>query len=276
MSKESTGKITSAELNKKIFAFREAVKNPNVDPRPLGKELYDVLIKPFEAELDASKTKTILWSLDGKFAAFAIRRIVGRQAISRTKISKCSHHASGFVRIGDDVSANPNVLAFGVSESKTIPETLINGNFHFNALPSVPFELDSIVKTEKSQKGVLSGESLLNGRFTEKKFCRTTLQGYKIVHIASHFSINAGDASRSFLLLGDGTTLTVSDLNIDPIFKHKFQGVELLTLSACDTAVGETDSNGKEVEGFAYVAQQNGAKAILATLWSVADESRKF
>ena len=64
VSKESSGKITAAELNKKIFAFREAVKNPNVDPRPLGKELYDVLVKPFEAQLDASKTKTILWSLD--------------------------------------------------------------------------------------------------------------------------------------------------------------------------------------------------------------------
>src|SRR5205085_4913087 len=49
-----------------------------------------------------------------------------------------------------------------------------------------------------------------------------------------------------------------------------------LTLSACQTAVVEKDGTGKEIEGFGYVAQQKGAKAILATLWSVADESTQL
>ena len=158
---------------------------------------------------------------------------------------------TGLFDLGDAVSPDPNVLAVGVSDAKTIPETLFEREFSFNALPSVPLELNSIVKTKKSPKGVLTGESLLNAEFTKKSFAEKLLKGYKIVHIASHFSMNAGDASRSFLLLGDGTTLTVSDLNVEPELKQKFQGVELLTLSACDTAVGETDSNGKEVEGFA-------------------------
>jgi Flp pilus assembly protein TadD len=44
--------ISAAELNKKIFAFRAALENPCacVDPRPLGKELYDILIKNFGLE----------------------------------------------------------------------------------------------------------------------------------------------------------------------------------------------------------------------------------
>lgn len=281
VSKESTGKITSAELNKKIFAFREAVKNPNVDPRPLGKELYDVLIKPFEAELDASKTKTILWSLDANLRLLPLAALWDGKQYLGQKYQNVVITQAGLPDIGDEVSSNPNVLALGVSESKTVEETLIERKFTFNALPSVPLELDSIVKTKKSKKGVLIGESLLNQQFTRKSFAEQLLKGYKIVHIASHFSMNAGDASRSFLLLGDGTTLTVNDLNIDPTIKQKFQGVELLVLSACDTAVGyiergeddDEGSNGKEVEGFAYVAQQNGAKSIIATLWSVADES---
>jgi CHAT domain-containing protein len=49
-----------------------------------------------------------------------------------------------------------------------------------------------------------------------------------------------------------------------------------LTLSACQTAIVEKDSSGKEIEGFGYVAQQKGAKAILATLWSVEDESTQL
>ena len=50
-------------------------------------------------------------------------------------------------------------------------------------------------------------------------------------------------------------------------------GVELLTLSACETAVGGEDADGKEIEGLAVLAQRQGAKAVVATLWSVADES---
>ena len=52
--------------------------------------------------------------------------------------------------------------------------------------------------------------------------------------------------------------------------------MELLTLSACQTAVVEKDGSGKEIEGFGYVAQQRGARAILATLWSVADTSTQL
>ena len=50
--------------------------------------------------------------------------------------------------------------------------------------------------------------------------------------------------------------------------------MDLLTLSACDTALGGgRDERGREIEGFGVIAQQQGAKAVLATLWPVADQS---
>ena len=53
-----------------------------------------------------------------------------------------------------------------------------------------------------------------------------------------------------------------------------FTNVDLVALSACETAVGEAqDDRGREVEGLAMVMQNKGAKGILATLWPVADES---
>jgi CHAT domain-containing protein len=51
-----------------------------------------------------------------------------------------------------------------------------------------------------------------------------------------------------------------------------FGGVELLTLSACDTATGGGGADGKEVEAFAVLAQRQGAKAVVASLWPVADK----
>jgi CHAT domain-containing protein len=48
-----------------------------------------------------------------------------------------------------------------------------------------------------------------------------------------------------------------------------------LTLSACETALGDDSvaHHGVEVEGLGAIAQQAGAKAVLATLWPVADSS---
>jgi CHAT domain-containing protein len=89
-----------------------------------------------------------------------------------------------------------------------------------------------------------------------------------VVHIASHFEFRPGDDTASVLLLGDGTTLPLSKLNNQA---NLFSGVDLLTLSACNTAMGGGD--GKEVDGFAMMAQNKGADAILATLWPVADQS---
>jgi len=48
-----------------------------------------------------------------------------------------------------------------------------------------------------------------------------------------------------------------------------------LRLSACNTATGGSGANGKEVEGFGGLAQRQGAKAVVASLWAVADRSTK-
>jgi CHAT domain-containing protein len=75
----------------------------------------------------------------------------------------------------------------------------------------------------------------------------------------------------SFLLLGDGSHMTLADFKT----KLNLNGVEMLTLSACQTAVGDDNASrhGVEVEGLGAIAQQSGAKAVLATLWPVADGS---
>jgi CHAT domain-containing protein len=49
--------------------------------------------------------------------------------------------------------------------------------------------------------------------------------------------------------------------------------VELLTLSACNTAATQSDAQGKEIDGFAELAQRLGAGSVMATLWQVSDDS---
>ena len=142
----------------------------------------------------------------------------------------------------------------------------------FPALPTVPDELRGIIRdpTQRSPDGVLPGLVHLDEAFTAAALRAALRQSPPVVHIASHFQLHPGDDMASFLLLGDGSQLPLAQLKTWP---QPFQGVELLTLSACNTAVGSTGAEGTEVEGFAVLAQRQGAKAVVATLWPVVDAS---
>lgn len=82
----------------------------------------------------------------------------------------------------------------------------------FPGLKAVPDELDCIVtdpvnKTvslnPQCQKGVIDGTKLLDDKFTKENF-KNALGRFAVVHVASHFNLQPGDAYRSFLLLGAG------------------------------------------------------------------------
>jgi len=140
--------------------------------------------------------------------------------------------------------------------TRAVPELGLPG------LPSVMDELLGIV-----QPGVLPGTVKFDSDFN-----RAALQASlrtPVLHIASHFSFVPG-SDDSFLLLGDGSKLTLRDVRLG----MRFDNVELLTLSACNTATGGGKrENGAEVEGLGRLAQDKGARAVLATLWPVADAS---
>jgi CHAT domain-containing protein len=110
----------------------------------------------------------------------------------------------------------------------------------------------------------------LDEAFTEDTMSTTLQQHYPVVHIASHFQLQPGNEAESFLLLRDGSHLSLAQLKAQ---WNVFRGVDLLTLSACNTAMGGSGATGTEVEGFAVLARRQGAKAVMASLWSVADSS---
>jgi CHAT domain-containing protein len=110
----------------------------------------------------------------------------------------------------------------------------------------------------------------LDEQFTRAHLLAALKEGFPLVHIASHFTFRPGDANDSFLLLGDGDHLTLAEIQALP--DSLLAGVDLLTLSACETADGGADANGREVENVAVLAQRKGADAVLASLWPVSDE----
>ena len=254
-------KIPATELNRKILAFRESVRSPASDPRPGGKELYDILVKPMESDLEGARAQTIMWSLDGALRYVPVAALFDGQHFLVERFRSVVFTPASQSRIKDPVSREWRGLGLGVS----LPHE------GFQGLPNVPSELHAIIREgPKNPLGVLPGTLKLDGDFTKDELRSDLRQHYSIVHLASHFDFAPGTDNKSFLLLGDGSKLTMEEFRNMP---QVLQGVELLTLSACDTAVGGEDADGKEVEGFAVLAQRQGAKAVVATLWAVADES---
>ena len=91
---------------------------------------------------------------------------------------------------------------------------------------------------------------------------------YSIVHIASHGEF-AGDVRNTFLLTFDGK-LTLDRLErFMALSQYRDQPVELLTLSACQTAAGDD----RAALGLAGVAVKAGARSALATLWFINDQA---
>jgi CHAT domain-containing protein len=65
--------------------------------------------------------------------------------------------------------------------------------------------------------------------------------------------------------------LRLSDL--ETLQNLNFDGTALLALSACQTAMSNQESDGKEVDSLAAIGRQRGAQAVLASLWDVNDDS---
>ena len=263
--------ISEEALNKLVGDFRTAIIEER-DPQPAAQKLYDVLLKPLEKDLDAVQARTLVWSLD-KF----LRYVPVAALWDKDRGYLVQNYASVVLALASrqDLAFRPvrkdQWQALGVGVSK--------GAEGFSPLSSVPKELQAIVRESSStpkqrELGMIAGHRLLDEQFTYDSF-RKSLGSYPFTHAATHFKFIPGtkaEGLNSFLLLGNGEKLTLRQVQDSD---NIFAGIELLTLSACDTGYGGKTADGREIEGFGVLAQRKGARAIMATLWPVDSESTR-
>jgi CHAT domain-containing protein/TPR repeat protein len=248
------------DLTERIRAFRELLKNPSSDPVPQARELYDLLLRPAEAEIAASGADTLLVSLDRilRYLPFGTLHDGNGYLVERMAVV-------GLVEAGrEGLSARMtgplHVSAFAASR----------GGFGLDPLPFARVEVETIVRNSAGV-GVANGEIYLDDNFTRPRFQQVLdLGAASVVHIATHFVLQPGSENDSYLLLGDGNRMTAADLKRLP---SGFAGVDLLALSACQTALPTGTADGSELESFGALAMNKGARSVIATLWSVADPS---
>jgi CHAT domain-containing protein/tetratricopeptide (TPR) repeat protein len=274
-------KATPAELNDKVQQLRTELRSPSSDPKPHLAEMYSIVIAPLEPELaalernplDKGRVPTLLWSLDGAMRYLPMAALFDghRYMAERFNNVLFTPESYGHMSAPDVNRTHLRVLAMGLSKSYGgLP-----------ALPGVIPELDAVVHdpADPQSHGPIDGTLLPNERFTwaALKAQLGPGAGYPVVHIASHFVLEAGSGTEPWLMLGGNDTgdpqgfpLTLSELENSVV---SFHGTRLLTLSACSTAKGDTANDGLEMDSLGMVAQQKDAEAVLATLWDVNDTS---
>ena len=245
--------IGAADLNRLIGEYRAAIARRDPQVKTQGKALYELLIAPVADDLKQAGAQTLMLSLDGALRYLPMAALYDGERFLAQRYQLALYTSAAKDKLKDKPQAEWTLAGYGLTQKVD----------DFAALPSVKGELDGILLGMK-------GKVSFDQAFTAASF-KTGLEGEPpVVHLASHFVFKPGNETDSFLLLGDGKKLSLKQIKDG----YEFVNLDLLTLSACETAVGGgKDANGREVEGFGALAQNQGAKGVIATLWPVADES---
>ena len=254
-----TSAVSAKDLNQKIAFLQSQLQDPRLNPLPMAQELYKLLIAPIAEDLQQAKAQTLMVSLDGTLRYIPLAALHDGTNFVVEKFRLAIFTEAAKDKLKDVPQATWRVAALGLTAAKP----------GFSALPSVKGELEGILKS--GTHAGMPGEMHLDEAFTSRRMRDVLDKAYPVLHVASHFKFQPGTEANSFLLLGDGNRLTLKDIKEDD---YRFNDVDLMTLSACETAVGGgKDANGMEIEGLGALVQKQGAKAVIATLWPVADES---
>lgn len=129
------------------------------------------------------------------------------------------------------------------------------------SIPGVEREVDSLAR-------VMPAKTLLNEGFTKATLVNAMVnEPFKVVHIASH-GVFGNSAENSFIMAHD-QIISMNELETI-LYSDKFkdQPIELITLSACQTAEGDD----RAPLGISGVALQAKVRSALGSLWSISDE----
>ncbi|HAJ63346.1 MAG TPA: hypothetical protein DCP31_32375, partial [Cyanobacteria bacterium UBA8543] len=219
----------------------------------VSQQVYDWLIRPAEAQFAQSGVKTLVFVPDGSLRNLPMAALHDGQHYLVEKYNIAVSQGLQLLQPRSLIRKRLKVLLGGLTEARQ----------GFSALPAVESELNQIASEMRSKV-------LLN-----QKFIKTTIEEqiyaepFPIIHLATHAQFSS-NADNTFLLTWDGR-INVKDL--DRLLRGREQEntnpIELLVLSACQTAVGDK----RAALGLAGLAVRSGTRSTLATLWSVRDQS---
>jgi CHAT domain-containing protein len=245
--------VGAEELDAEVNRFRALLEKRTTNQyKREAMQVYTWLIQPLEKDLAAQNIDTLVFIPDGSLRTIPLAALYDGKDFLISRYAVATIPGLTLTDPRPLPRENIRLLAAGLTES-------VQG---FPPLPNVQGEITSIHK-------LYDGALLENTDFTLSGFEQDLGEKpYSIVHVASHGKFE-DDARKTFLLTYDGKlTMDMLEDNMAST-TYREQPVELLTLSACQTAVGDD----KAALGLGGVAVKAGARSALATLWYINDEA---
>jgi len=243
--------VGAERLTQEVRAFRRLLeKRTTHQYMPHARQLYDWLIRPLEPSLKAFSLDTLVIVPDGPLRTIPLAAL---------------HDGKDFLIRTYAVATTPGLTLTDArplrrDDAKVLAAGLTVAVQGFSELPYIESELGELKK-------LYGGRTLVNEAFSSAALGKELSDNrFAIVHIASHATFGTRPQD-TFLLTFDGK-VTMDKLNeLIGLFRFRDDPLELLTLSACETAGGDD----RAALGLAGVAIKAGARSALATLWSVSD-----
>ncbi len=258
-----TVKVTRSDLSKKILQFLGDVRDPSSeDVKKSSQELYNILIRPIESDLNQAGTKTIIYAPDGLLRYVPISALYDGKQWLVERYATNIITANNLSNLDPKVSRNFRVLA-GAFPEQDVSLKVDSRTYSFTGLKSAILEVNQIAKNFPNTTKLLGAS--FKRTDTEKELSENN---FGIVHLATHGNFIPDAPQNSFIVFGDGESIKLKDIR-----NWTLKNVDLVVLSACDTAKGSITENseGVEVVGLGFYLTESGAKAAIATLWKIDD-----
>ncbi|WP_245788592.1 CHAT domain-containing protein [Spirulina major] len=245
--------VASSTLQRTLSRFRDTVNSTTQSTSYLqpAQQLYDWLIRPYRDTLNNLNIDTLIFSMDAGLRSIPLAALHDGEQFLIEQYSLGMIPSVSLTNSQYEPLHDAQVLAMGASEFRNL-----------TPLPAVPLELETITQARNS------GAPFLNEAFTlDALRVNSRDRNRSIIHLATHaqfLPIQANGVNNSYIQFWDQAA-NFRDLR--SLGWHNEPQVELLVLSACETALGDPNAE----LGFAGLAVQTGVKSALASLWKVSD-----
>jgi CHAT domain-containing protein/predicted negative regulator of RcsB-dependent stress response len=251
--KLTTIPVGKARITEQVRQFRKTLeKRTTREFLPHAQALYRLLIGPLETDLKAQGIETLVIIPDDPLRTIPLAAL---------------HDGKEFLVQKYTLATTPGLTLTDPrpirrSGARFLLGGLTKATQGFPPLPYVEEELRSVA-------GLYQSTVLENQAFRVPKVQEELNRvPFNVVHIASHGQFHS-DIAQTFLLAYDGKIRMNTLERVMGMGRFRDQPVELLTLSACQTAAGDD----RAALGLAGIAVKAGARSALASLWFINDRA---
>lgn len=248
-----TTTITQTEVETLLEKLRSSLTKPYTlrETQTLSTQVYRWILEPFTTKF--SSEQTLVFILDGALRNIPMSALYDGNNYLIEKYAIALTPGLQLIDPKPLKRGELTALTAGLSESR-------HGFIPLSFVEQEVKEIQSVIRTQV----------LLNQEFTESNLQKAIEKiAFPIVHLATHGQFSS-KADQTFILAYD-RPIAVNEL--DALLRQgelsQAKAIELLVLSACETATGDK----RAALGLAGVAVKAGARSTLASLWNLDDES---